>query len=98
MVTGLRDLTEGERKQLSQLLAPYLEEKRQADRFISAVGGAFLAALGFPPDLHIDLDTGAVRLRETGYPIAPSLNGKAPAVPSAEDKVISPGMTEEGVL
>lgn len=69
---AVRNLTEAERDQLSQLLVPYLEEKRQAERLIAATGQAFLSALGFPVNLHVNLDTGEVTLREAPAFVASS--------------------------
>lgn len=56
----LRNLTEVERERLNELLAPYFAERQEAERLIAAVGGAFLAALGFPTGVRVNLDTGVV--------------------------------------
>ena len=68
----LRNLTEPEREKLVQLLAPYLAEKQAAERMIAVVGGAFLAGMGFPGNLHIDLDTGTVSARPLPNGVVPS--------------------------
>jgi hypothetical protein len=80
MTFDVRNLTEEERAQLSELLAPYMEQKQQAERLIAAVGKAFLTALGFPPNLHVNLDTGEVTMRGVSALLA-SPNGATPAVP-----------------
>lgn len=78
MTFDVRNLTEAERAQLSQLLAPYLEEKQQAERLIAAIGMAFLTALGFPSNVRVNLDTGEVTRR----PATPVIGVMDEAVPA----------------
>ena len=58
-------LTEGQTQQLQKLIGPYLVQLQQVENqanvirtTINAVAGAYLAGLGLPSDLSVDLQTG----------------------------------------
>lgn len=82
---GLRNLTEAERVQLNELLAPHLQARAEADKLCTAVFSTFCKVLGFPVDVSIVLGTGVMTL-----PPSPS-GGLPPRVPTPPAPAPAPG-------
>ena len=88
-LAGLRNLTETERQILIRRLTPHMVAEQQAKALINATLDTFLATLGFPANVNVDMATGAVSFLE-GQPAAapqapptPAPNGAVKEVPAA---------------
>ena len=89
----VRNLTETERQILIRRLTPHMVAEQQAKALINATLDTFLATLGFPANVNVDLADGVVTLLPVPAPNPtptpallvplPTPNGVAEGVPAA---------------